>query len=63
MQCKIKTINMNKENEELTLLKKELEHYIKTAKKFNFPRKVMQEQIDLYLDDINQILKKQKKER
>jgi len=55
---------MNKEreeNEELSLIKKELEQYIKTAKKFNFPKGIMQEQIDLYLDDISRILKQKKR--
>ena len=54
---------MNKEREEkeeLTLLKKELEQYIRVAKKFNFPPGIVQKQIDLYLDDINQVLKKLK---
>jgi len=45
-------------SKELSLLKKELEQYLRTAEKFNFLKEEIQKQIDLYLDNINQELKK-----
>jgi len=48
------------ESKELSLLKKELAQYLRTAEKFNFPKEEIQKQVDLYLDNINQELKKLK---
>ena len=51
------------ESEELTLLKKELAIYVRLAERLKIPVAEREKQINLYLDDIQRELEKQKKNK